>query len=104
MDLVVKDWWTTLRLPLAAFVTVLWFVLLQRRKAEVNQNLPSEAIKVEVASPEKPAAAPKKVDWKPSAKSKVKKAPKKFTRTIPEETPSITADTSSTPPEIHIFY
>ena len=104
MNFVVEDWWTTLRLPLAGVVAVIWFFLLQKRTVEINQDQPRETVKVEVVSPEKVENATKELDLKPVTKSKAKKPPKKFTRTNPEQIPPVTTKTSSTPPEIHIFY
>ena len=101
MNFVVEEWWTTLRLPLAGIVAVIWFLLLQRRTVEVNQH---QAVKVEVATREKSADAPEELNLKTATKSRAKKPPKKFTRTVTEQILSVTVGTSSTPPEIHIFY
>ena len=104
MNFVVENWWTTLRLPLAGIVAVIWFFLLQRRTVDINQDQPPEAVKVEATSSTKPADAPEELNLKPATKSKAKKPPKKFTRALPEQIPPVTIEASSPPPEIHIFY
>jgi tRNA wybutosine-synthesizing protein 1 len=106
MELTIQDWWNTLRLPFALIISVVWLFLVRRRDVqEAHEEHETAKVAGHELQPEKPADnAPKPVESKPITKTKSKKSPKRFTRTIPEQVPLITSDAISTVPEIHIFY
>ena len=106
----VEAWWTALRVPIVGAMAVAWLFLLLRRKVDhVQMHLPTE-VKPNVSSSLQPQTIIKtasEVESKPVTERKAKKPPKKFTRTIPDQTPPLSAEeipTISAPPEIHIFY
>src|SRR5436190_21668776 len=97
MDLRAEDWWATLRLPLVAIIALTCY-LIQRHKVQIP---PTKPVDVE---PKPASELQNETVLRPTAKSKAKKAPKKFTRTIPDQMPAPRADNLPMPPEIHIFY
>jgi tRNA wybutosine-synthesizing protein 1 len=107
MEVTVEDWWITLRLPLAAIAVAIWIFLVRRRKVESTHKHP-ENVKAEIITPEPqpeiPADTRKAVELKHTPKSKPKKSPKTFTRTITEEDPVVPLKDVSTTMTVHIFY
>ena len=106
MELTVEYWWNILRLPVAAIIAVVWWLLLIRKRKVGNYQKQREKVEAEEIvtpepQPEKPAQP---VESQPPIKTKAKKSPKKFTRTIADQVPLIATDTISTTSDIHIFY
>jgi tRNA wybutosine-synthesizing protein 1 len=121
----VTEWWGVLRIPLAIAFAVIWFVLLRRRvvgepraSAPPEKVVPVESLltpgttvipSTTATDKNEPAAVIKRPESKAKTtetRARTKKAPKKFTRTVAEDSSrSITTNTTtSPPPEFHVFY
>ena len=116
----VKTWWTTLRVPLAMAIAAVWFFALRRRTVESQTEMPLTDVKntsnVNAEAPastvqaDNTAVSHRETNPKTLVSKKEKKAPKKFTRSVPEQVlPRPTAvnepiATAMTSPDIHIFY
>ena len=103
-----REWWTTLSVPLALIAAALLLVLARRKKAEqiatATPRKVARDITLEIPSPSRPSQTIVKPDVKLENAAKPKKAPKRFTRTIPEQVPVTETSAQKLTPEIHIFY
>jgi len=114
---IVAEWWTVLRIPLAAVLAFGWLVLLRRRGVGHSPE--------KIAPTESPASVPAALppsrtsnknesqpiikNTKPNSKEtvtklKTKRTPKKFTRTHKEDRSLPTTTTGDNIPEYHVFY
>ena len=102
------EWWNTLRLPLALIAAACLLVLMRRRKTELIPNTTLGNVAKDgfskVATAQLPVDMTFHIEGKPETKLKVRKAPKKFTRTILEQVRVMETSPEFLPPEIHVFY
>jgi tRNA wybutosine-synthesizing protein 1 len=114
----VETWWTTLRVPLAVVIAALWFYVLRSRTVVSQTGIPltdakdARNVKAEAAASTVQADNTTVSRGEPSPNASVskkeKKAPKKFTRSVPEQDVPAALNEPIAPavtsPEIHVFY